>query len=56
VILSDFRKTRTKDRIELYPILSNRIESYRIFFKEKETPNQTGELISKKNKELKFWD
>jgi len=47
VILSNFRKARTKDRIE----------SYRIgFFKnaEKETPNQTVELISYKNKKLKF--
>jgi hypothetical protein len=47
VILSNFRKT---------PIVSYRIESHRIFFKnaEKETPNQTIELISYKNKKLKF--
>jgi hypothetical protein len=46
VILSNFRKTRTKDRIV----------SYRIFLKytEKETANQTIELISNKNKKLKF--
>jgi hypothetical protein len=48
VILSNFRKTRTKDRI-----VSNRIVSYRIIFKntEKETANQTVELISNKNKQ-----
>ena len=72
MILSNFRKTRTKDRIESYRIVpyrivsyrivSNRIVpyrivSYRIFFKntEKETANQTVELISNKNKKLKFW-
>ncbi len=51
MILSNFRKTRTNDRI-----VSKRIESNRIFFKnaEKETPNQTVELISYKNKKLKF--
>jgi hypothetical protein len=32
VILSNFRKTRTKDRIELYRIESYRIESYRIVY------------------------
>ena len=53
MILSNFRKTRTKDRIE-----SNRIVSNRIFFKntKKETANQTVELISNKNKKLKFWN
>jgi hypothetical protein len=78
VILSNFRKTRTKDRIESYRIESNRIVSYRIvsnriesnrivsnrivsnriFFKntKKETANQTVELISIKNKKLKFWN
>ena len=68
MILSNFRKTRTKDRIESYRIVpyrivsyrivSYRIVSYRIFFKntEKETANQTVELISNKNKKLKFWN
>jgi hypothetical protein len=53
MILSNFRKTRTKDRIVLY-----RIVSYRIFLKntEKETANETVELISNKNKRLKFWN
>ena len=47
MILSNFRKTR----IESYRIVSNRI-----FFKnaENETPNQTVELISYKNRKLKF--
>jgi hypothetical protein len=51
VILSNFRKTRTKDRMESY-----RIESYRIFFKntKKETENQTVELFHMKIKKLKF--
>jgi hypothetical protein len=52
VILSNFRKTRiVSNRIESY-----RIVSYRISFKnaEKETPNQTIELIPYKNKKLKF--
>ena len=51
VILSNFRKTRTKDRIESYCIVS-----YRIFFKnaEKETSNQTIELISYKNKNFRI--
>jgi len=50
VILSNFRKTRTKDRIESY-----RIVSYCIFFKniEKETANQTFELFSNKKKKIK---
>ncbi len=48
MILSNFRKTRTKDRIE----------SYRIIFEntEKKTANQTVELISDKNKKLKSWN
>jgi hypothetical protein len=61
VILSNFRKTRTKDRIESYcivsyRIVSNRIVSYRIFFKnaEKETSNQTIELLSYKNKNFRI--
>jgi hypothetical protein len=46
MILSNFRKTRTKDRIV----------SYRIFFKntEKETVNQTVELISNTNFGIKL--
>jgi len=58
VILSNFRKTRTKDRIESYRIESYRIVSNRIFFKntEKETANQTVEHISNKNKKSKFWN
>ena len=56
VILSNFQKARTKDRIESYRIESYRIVSYRIFFKnvKKDTPNQTIELLSYKNKKLKF--
>jgi len=52
VILSNFRKTRTKDRIVSYRIVPYRIVSYHIFFKnnKKETANQTVELISNKNK------
>jgi len=64
VILSNFRKTRIvsyrieSNRIESYRIVSYRIESYRIVsyifykFREKETPNQTAELKSYKNKKL----
>ncbi len=61
VILSNFRKTRTKDRIVSnrivsYRIVSNRIVSNRIFFKnaERETANQIVELISNTNFGIKL--
>ena len=46
------------DSLELSKNSYQRSVSYRIFFKniEKETANQTVELISNKNKKLKFWN
>ena len=62
MILSNFRKTRSvayrivSYRIVSYRIVSYRIVSYHIFFKntEKETANQTVELISNKNKQVLY--
>jgi hypothetical protein len=59
VIFFNFRKTRSKDRKVSNRIASNRIVSNRIFFNKntkKETANQTVELISNKNKKLKFYN